>query len=225
MLLAVAPAAAAGMAGVAGVAVGSAATSLGVAAAFWALLGAMPIDDAVSGLATLAIAAVSIAAVWAASNLPRSIARRLRRSRPAAAGSASAGRCCGVAQRVAVPPGLDGEQVLAAARGRFMGLQAAWDAGDVAALQKLTTPDMLDELMLMLAARDADASRTDVISLHAELLALEELGPAYLASVEFSGLIRESDERGEQPFRELWMLASSKDGSPSWRLARQQALF
>ena len=185
----------------------------------------MPIDDATTLLTLSGIAAASIAALWALSLLPRGIAARRRRPRSAAGGADSALRCCAAAQRLAVPPGLDGEQVLAAARGRFMGLQAAWDAGDVAALQKLTTPDMLDELVPMLAARDAGASRTDVISLHAELLALEELGPAYLASVEFSGLIRESDERGEQPFRELWMLASSKDGSPSWRLARQQALF
>ena len=48
---------------------------------------------------------------------------------------------------------------------------------------------------------------------------------AWLASVEFSGLIRESAEKGAVPFRELWMLAAAKDGAPSWRLARQQALL
>jgi len=98
-------------------------------------------------------------------------------------------------------------------------------AGDVQALGYLTTPDMLRELLPMLTARTAGASRTDVITLHAELVGLEELGAAYLASVEFSGLIRESAEQGAVPFRELWMLACEKDGSPSWRLARQQALF
>jgi len=50
-------------------------------------------------------------------------------------------------------------------------------------------------------------------------------GAAWLACVEFSGLIRESTERGAVPFRELWMLAAAKDGTLSWRLARQQALF
>jgi len=95
----------------------------------------------------------------------------------------------------------------------------------VQALGYLTTPDMLRELLPMLTARTAGASRTDVITLHAELVGLEELGAAYLASVEFSGLIRESAEQGAVPFRELWMLACEKDGSPSWRLARQQALF
>ena len=83
---------------------------------------------------------------------------------------------------------------------------------------------MLDELMPVLTSR-AGASRTEVVTLHAELLEVEELGAAWLASVEFSGLIRESAEQGAVPFRELWMLAATKDGAPSWRLARQQALL
>jgi hypothetical protein len=85
---------------------------------------------------------------------------------------------------------------------------------------------MLEELLHVLTARESRTSRTDVISLHAELVALEELGAAYLACIEFSGLIRESAEQGEVPFRELWMLAGTKDeATPSWRLARQQALL
>jgi hypothetical protein len=83
---------------------------------------------------------------------------------------------------------------------------------------------MLQELLPVLTSR-AGTSRTEVVTLHAELLDVEELGAAWLASVEFSGLIRESAERGAVPFRELWMLAAAKDGAPSWRLARQQALL
>jgi predicted lipid-binding transport protein (Tim44 family) len=123
-----------------------------------------------------------------------------------------------------LPPALDGSEVLAAARARFLGLQAAWDAGDVQTLGHFTTPHMLQELLPVLTSR-AGASRTEVVTLHAELLDLEELGAAWLASVEFSGLIRESAERGAVPFRELWMLAAAKEGPPSWRLARQQALL
>ena len=119
----------------------------------------------------------------------------------------------------------DRAQVLDAARTRFLRLQAAWDAGDVHALGHLTTPEMLQELLSVLTTRTGAASRTDVITLHAELLDVEELGAAWLASIEFSGLIRESAEQGAVPFRELWMLASDKSGAPSWRLARQQALL
>ena len=101
----------------------------------------------------------------------------------------------------------------------------AWDAADISTLKSLTTPEMLEELLHVLTTRGDGASRTDVISLHAELLALEELSAAYLASVEFSGLIRESVDQGPVPFCELWMLACMKDGPASWRLARQQSLF
>ncbi len=120
---------------------------------------------------------------------------------------------------------VDRAAVLEAARSRFLRLQAAWDAGDVQTLGHLTTPDMLRELLPVLNDRVGGPSRTDVITLHAELLGVEELGAAWLASVEFSGLIRESAEQGAVPFRELWMLAASKEETPSWRLARQQALL
>jgi len=124
-----------------------------------------------------------------------------------------------------LPAALDGNAVLEAARARFLGLQAAWDAGDVQTLGHFTTPDMLQELLPILTSRAGASSRTDVVTLHAELLEVEELGAAWLACVEFSGLIRESTERGAVPFRELWMLAAAKDGALSWRLARQQALL
>ena len=118
-------------------------------------------------------------------------------------------------------------QVLAAARGRFMRLQAAWDAADVSALRSLTTPEMLEELLHVLTERESRTSRTDVISLHAELLGLEELGAAYLASVEFSGLIRESAEAGPRCRSASCGCspARRKTARRSWRLARQQALL
>lgn len=219
LLLGSTPAAAAGTGGL----VLGVAPWLGLLAALWALLAPRQAAD-LTGAATVATfgAIVLMSAVWTW--------RRQRARRQ----SASSGRSDGpmVSRRVAAggfamptPSGLDGNEVLEAARSRFLRLQAAWDAGDVQALGHLTTPDMLSELLPMLTARVAGASRTDVITLHAELVGLEELGPAYLASVEFSGLIRESAEQGAVPFRELWMLACEKDGSPSWRLARQQALF
>jgi predicted lipid-binding transport protein (Tim44 family) len=186
---------------------------LGLLAALWALLAPRTPADLPGAAAVVAFAAiVLISAAW-----------RWRPQRYRSAGASIVGTAA--LRSVAThPPALDGAEVLEAARARFLGLQAAWDAGDVQALGHLTTPAMLEELLPMLTTRGAP-SRTDVITLHAELLGLEELGAAYLASVEFSGLIRESAEQGAVPFRELWMLASEKDGSPSWRLARQQALF
>jgi predicted lipid-binding transport protein (Tim44 family) len=193
---------------------------LSFVAGLWATLIARGVPLGARGMVTVAGTVMLLgSALWA---------WRRQQSRAAAAPSSSAAVPRSIVARkahFAIPEGLDGEQVLAAARGRFMGLQAAWDARDMPTLQNLTTPEMLEELMHVLAAREACPSRTDVITLHAELLGLEELSAAYLASVEFSGLIRESAEQGAVPFRELWMLACTKDGTPSWRLARQQALL
>ncbi|MEP6739250.1 MAG: Tim44-like domain-containing protein [Caldimonas sp.] len=175
-----------------------------------------------AGLGTVVLAAVGalmMAGAWRVwrhpgTRLAASIGGREAHARPTAANAAAMW-----------PDGLDGAAVLDAARCRFLRLQAAWDEGDVQALGHLTTPDMLEELLPVLTGRGSVPNRTDVITLHAELLGLEEVSATYLASVEFSGLIRESAGQAAVPFRELWMLACTKDGSPSWRLARQQALF
>jgi hypothetical protein len=132
---------------------------------------------------------------------------------------------CAPAPPSALPPGFDRSQVLDAARRHFVQMQAAWDAGDLGALRALTVPDLLEELCGQLPQHGMQPNRTDVVSLHAELLGFDDLGSAYLASIEFSGMIREASHTGPVPFRELWMLAQSKDGPPAWRLARQQALL
>jgi predicted lipid-binding transport protein (Tim44 family) len=213
LLFGSAPAAAAGTVGVGGFT-----TWIGVVAALWAVFGARALPFDASGFALAAMGVVTVATAAAA--------WRYQRGRIAQATSGRPKRRVNVRPApLTIPAGLDGEAVLDAARARFIRLQAAWDAGDVSTLRNLTTPDMLEELLHVLTARGGGGSRTDVISLHAELLSLEELSAAYLASVEFSGLIRESADRGAVPFRELWMLACMKDGAPSWRLARQQSLF
>jgi len=191
---------------------------LGLAAALWAVLGAsaVTVDAGGAGMAALGIATLASAG-WAWRHQRGRGA--CMAARPRASAIAAAG------QPMAIPAGLDSEQVLDAARGRFLRLQAAWDAADISALTSLTTPDMLEELLDVLSTRGEGASHTDVITLHAELRGLEELNAAYLASVEFSGLICESAGQGAVPFRELWMLACMKDGAPSWRLARHQSLF
>ena len=211
LLLIVMPSAAAGLVG------RGMTTSIGLALALWAtLLGeTMPAVPGDVLVCTLGGAMVGTAGwVWRLSAVrSRGKVASVRRKQ---------------AQKTAalvLPGSFDRAQVLGAARERFLCLQAAWDAGDVGALSRLTLPPMLDELVGLLAARSQAPNRTEVLTLEAELLGIEDVGAAYLASVEFSGLIRESLEQGAVPFRELWLLASLKDESDSWRLARQQALL
>jgi hypothetical protein len=115
-------------------------------------------------------------------------------------------------------------QLLGTARVQFLDLQSAWDRGDLDALRRLTTQAMFDELTAQLPHRGAAPNRTDVLSLEAHLISHEAVGPMELASIEFSGMVRESAELGAMPFREVWMLARQQPES-GWRLARQQALL
>jgi predicted lipid-binding transport protein (Tim44 family) len=128
----------------------------------------------------------------------------------------------------AAPAGASPREVddfLRVARLSFVRLQAAWDAADLQALSALTTGPLAAELREELEARGPGENRTEVLTLDARLLAIEELAEAYIASVEFSGLIRERLDDGAEPFRELWMLARLKAaGGPGWQLARVQAL-
>ena len=123
-------------------------------------------------------------------------------------------------------PARDAEEhaLLGSARHQFLSLQAAWDAGDLDALRRLTTESMFAELAAALPARGAAPNRTDVLSLEAHLISHEAIGPIELASIEFSGVVRECDALGAVPFREVWMLAR-EPSECGWRLARQQALL
>lgn len=115
-------------------------------------------------------------------------------------------------------------EFLRVARQSFVELQAAWDRADWTRLQSLATAPLLVDLREQHALRGPGPHRTEVLELHAELLALEDLREALLASVEFHGLIREQADAEAAPFRELWLLAKLKAGDEGWRLARVQAL-
>jgi predicted lipid-binding transport protein (Tim44 family) len=116
------------------------------------------------------------------------------------------------------------DELLQLARLSFMRLQAAWDSADLAAMRHLATDALLDDLRHQLVQRGPGPNRTEVLQLSARLLSLDDLQEALLASVEFSGFIREEHECAAAPFRELWMLASVKAAGTGWKLARVQAL-
>ena len=60
--------------------------------------------------------------------------------------------------------------------------------------------------------------------LEAQLLGIEELSGAYMASVEFSGMIREEASASPSPFREVWNMTKPSSGRGGWLVAGVQAL-
>ncbi len=127
-----------------------------------------------------------------------------------------------------VPAGFDTDGFLTAAKTNFITLQAAWDKSDIGSLRAMMTDGMLSEIQAQLTEREshpgASSNRTDVVMLEARLLGIEEGSAEYLASVEFSGMIREEPSAGPSPFREVWNMSKPKDGSRGWLVAGVQAL-
>ena len=213
-------------------ALGSLVTSVGLFAALAALfvIKAWPAQLAASALSTAGGAIViagGAAWLWRAgihvrgAGFVRNTRGRAPAPQPAVAPP------CGV-DAVQLPAGTDRDALLVELRQHFMRLQQAWDTGAMPALEALTTPEMLEELRLGLPASTCDAPKggsTDVVTLRADLFGYDELPSAFLVSVEFSGLMRESAGQCAVPFRELWMLTRSKDGASGWKLARHQALL
>lgn len=139
-------------------------------------------------------------------------------------GSALAG-----SQNWGIPEGFDADGFLAAAKRNFTTLQAAWDRSDISTLRSMMTDSMLQEIRTQLSEREShrDASQpnhTEVVMLEAQLLGIEDLGDAYMASVEFSGMIREEPSAGPSPFREVWNMTKPKSGTSGWLVAGVQAL-
>ncbi|WKB52143.1 Tim44 domain-containing protein [Eleftheria terrae] len=126
--------------------------------------------------------------------------------------------------RWGVPAGFDATGFLQSAKSNFVLLQEAWDRADLGALRALMTDEMLVHIRLQLQERGDQPNRTDVVTLQAELLGVEDIGATFLANVEFSGMIREEITSGAAPFREVWCLTKPKDGSSGWLLAGVQAL-
>jgi predicted lipid-binding transport protein (Tim44 family) len=127
-----------------------------------------------------------------------------------------------------VPPGFDADGFLGAAKKNFITLQDAWDRNDTSTLRSMMTDDMLQEIKVQLAEREQHTggvpNKTEVSVLSAQLLGIEELSQGYMASVEFSGMIREDQSTGPAPFREVWNMVKPKDGSSGWLVAGLQAL-
>jgi predicted lipid-binding transport protein (Tim44 family) len=131
-------------------------------------------------------------------------------------------------QNWGVPPGFDTEGFLVAAKRNFTTLQSAWDGADMGTLRSMMTDEMLGEVRNQMAERErqpqATPQHTEVVMLEAQLLGIEELATEYMASVEFSGMIREEPSAGPAPFREVWNMVKPKDGSAGWLVAGVQAL-
>lgn len=147
---------------------------------------------------------------------------------PAAASGSMIGSALTGSQSWGIPAGFDTDGFIKAAKANFVTLQAAWDRSDISALRAMMTDSMLVEIRSQLAERETHAgatpNQTEVVMIEARLLGIEDQADEYMASVEFSGMIREEPSAGPSPFREVWNMTKAKSGSTGWLVAGVQAL-
>ncbi|MDB5930319.1 MAG: import inner rane translocase, subunit Tim44 [Polaromonas sp.] len=146
----------------------------------------------------------------------------------AAAGGSMIGSGLSGAQSWGVPAGFDAEGFLKACKANFVTLQDAWDRSDIQNLRAMMTDDMLEQIKMQLADRETHTggvpNKTEVVMLNAQLLGIEEMSDVYMASVEFSGMIKEDASAGASPFREVWNMTKPRSGGSGWLVAGVQAL-
>jgi predicted lipid-binding transport protein (Tim44 family) len=118
-----------------------------------------------------------------------------------------------------VPADFDVEGFLRQAKLSFVRLQAANDRGDMDDIREFTSPEMFAEIKMQYQERGNKSQETDVMQLNAELLEVVTEDSRHIASVHFSGQLREEANAAPEAFAETWHLVKPTDGSRGWNVA------
>jgi len=111
------------------------------------------------------------------------------------------------------PAWFDGPGFLAGAKDHFVRLQTAWDRADFRDIRDYTTPALFSELERERNRLGEKTQHTEVVTLDAELVGVQRDGDQVVASILFSGLIREEENATADPFRELWHVQHAWESS------------
>lgn len=117
------------------------------------------------------------------------------------------------------PAGFDAAQFAHHAKLNFTKLQAANDRGELSTMRDFMTPALYAEIEAQVNARGGAPQKTDVVTLNADVLEVVTEGDVYVASVRFSGMLREEADATAQPFSEVWHLEKPLDGNSGWLIS------
>lgn len=121
-----------------------------------------------------------------------------------------------------IPGDFDTPRFLQQAKEQFVHIQGIWDSGATDSLRDYLTDDLIAELKPQLAERGGAANKTEVVLLNAELLGIESVSDGHLASVRFSGMLRQAPGAEAFRFEEVWNLY--KSANSGWLLAGIQQI-
>jgi predicted lipid-binding transport protein (Tim44 family) len=112
------------------------------------------------------------------------------------------------------------EPFLRTAKNSFIRLHAADDSRDLADIRDYTTPEVYAEMATRITERGDAPHKTEVVMLDAQLVDDVIEDDAALASVHFSGLIRENDAPTPSPFDEIWHVRKNlRERNATWQIA------
>lgn len=118
------------------------------------------------------------------------------------------------------PDWFEDEAFLRGAKGHFIRLQEAYDRGNLQDIREYTTPEVFAEIQLQLQERGNAANKTDVLQLNAEMLSVVTEDNLIIASVRFTGLLREEEGAPATAINEIWHIQkSATDQNASWFVA------
>lgn len=118
-----------------------------------------------------------------------------------------------------IPADFPVDSFLRSAKTSFIRLQAANDRKDLNDIREYTTPEMYAEISMQLQERDDTPQKTDVMSIHADLLEVANEGDYAIASVRFTGQLRENNGTPEG-IDEIWHVQKNlRDDKSVWLLA------
>ena len=142
------------------------------------------------------------------------VAAKASLAMPASSSSAAA-----VPVGASIPADFDSAAFLRVAKLNFVRLQAANDAGNIDDIREFVAPELYAEIKLQIDERGGASQHTDVVTLDAELLEVVSEGQHHIASVRFSGMLREAPGTAAQPFAEVWNLSKPLSGGSGWVIA------
>jgi len=118
-----------------------------------------------------------------------------------------------------IPADFPVDGFLRSAKTTFIRLQAANDRRDLNDIREYTTPEMFAEISMQMQERDAAPQKTDVIAINSELLEVANEGDFAIASVRFTGQLRENNGAPET-VDEIWHVQKNlRDDKSVWLLA------
>jgi len=128
-------------------------------------------------------------------------------------------------QQPNIPADFKVEPFLRSAKDSFIRLQAAHDRGDIDEIRDYATPEMISELTMQVNERNGATQKTEVMFIDANLLEVETTQDTAIASVRFTGQLRDLPNGEAEPFDEIWHVQKDlRDPNASWLLAGIQQI-